>query len=95
MLLGPAGRMLPRPAHTGTRIAAAVVAAGLLFVPINGLHVWNWIFSYYPNPSLPILGLLIAQRSPRFLGVTFSSRPIGGRRGFSARWWARSSICNR
>ena len=79
MLLGPAGRMLPRPAHAGVRLATAAIAAGLLFVPINGLHVWNWIFSYYPNPSLPILGLLIAQRSPRFLGVTFFQ---------SADWWA-------
>jgi hypothetical protein len=37
------------------------------------------VFSYYPNPSLPILGLLIAQRSPRFLGVTIFQ---------SADWWA-------
>jgi hypothetical protein len=50
-----------------------------MLVPLKDLQLWNWVFSYYPNPSLPILGLLIAQRSPRFLGVTIFQ---------SADWWA-------
>ncbi len=71
MLLGLGGRLLPKHPGAGARLAVAAVAAGILLVPVNGLHLWNWTFSYYPNPSLPILGLLIAQRGPQFLGTTF------------------------
>lgn len=70
MLLGFGGRFMPLPASVALRLAVAAAAAGVMLVPIKELQLWNWVFSYYPNPSLPILGLLIAQRSPRFLGVT-------------------------
>ena len=79
MLLGFGGRFMPLPASVALRLAIAAAAAGVMLVPIKELQLWNWVFSYYPNPSLPILGLLIAQRSPRFLGVTIFQ---------SADWWA-------
>jgi hypothetical protein len=79
MLLGFGGRFMPLPASVALRLAVAAAAAGVMLVPIKSLQLWNWVFSYYPNPSLPILGLLIAQRSPRFLGVTIFQ---------SADWWA-------
>ena len=79
MLLGFGGRFMPLPASVALRLAIAAAAMGVMLVPIKELQLWNWVFSYYPNPSLPILGLLIAQRSPRFLGVTIFQ---------SADWWA-------
>ncbi len=79
MLLGFGGRFMPLPASVALRLAIAAAATGVMLVPIKELQLWNWVFSYYPNPSLPILGLLIAQRSPRFLGVTIFQ---------SADWWA-------
>jgi len=79
MLLGFGGRFMPLPTSVALRLAVAAAAAGVMLVPIKDLQLWNWVFSYYPNPSLPILGLLIAQRSPRFLGVTIFQ---------SADWWA-------
>ena len=79
MLLGFGGRFMPLQATVALRLTVAAAAAGVMLVPIMDLQLWNWVFSYYPNPSLPILGLLIAQRSPRFLGVTIFQ---------SADWWA-------
>ena len=79
MLLGFGGRFMPLPASVALRLAIAAAAMGVMLVPIKELQLWNWVFSYYPNPSLPILGLLIAQRSPRFIGVTIFQ---------SADWWA-------
>lgn len=47
----------------------AVAAFLLLLVPVGNLPVWRWLFSLYPNPCLPMLGLLVAQHGPRFLGI--------------------------
>jgi hypothetical protein len=56
---------------TGLRNNAllAVAAVLLLLVPVGGLPVWRWLFSLYPNPCLPMLGVLVAQHGPRFLGL--------------------------
>lgn len=71
ILLGLGVRMLRSPATRRTNLTLALVALAVLLVPIAGLPVWSWLFSYYPNPCLPMLGLLIARRCPRFMGVTF------------------------
>lgn len=51
------------------RVGGAVATALLLFVPCGGLPLWNWLFSFCPNPSLPLLGLICAALWSRLGGV--------------------------
>lgn len=61
-------------------IGAATVA--LLFVPISGLPLWSRAFSFYPNPSLPMLGIICAALWQRLLGLrAFKSTD------WTAVWW--------
>ena len=46
------GGQLPRAA----RWACAAGTALVMFVPFHGLPLWNWVFSFCPNPSLPMVG---------------------------------------
>lgn len=48
-----------------------VVAGLALFVPLGGLPLWCRMFSYYPNPSLPMLGLVGAALGARLFGREF------------------------
>jgi hypothetical protein len=41
----------------------------LVFVPINGVPLWNRVFSFYPNPSLPMLGMACAALWQRLFGI--------------------------
>jgi len=74
LFIGLGARLKALPPTRGTYLALAVVAAAALLVPIRGLPLWSWVFSCYPNPSLPMLGLLVARRLPRFAGITFFQR---------------------
>ncbi|MEO6568934.1 MAG: hypothetical protein ABIO94_09245, partial [Opitutaceae bacterium] len=40
-----------------------------VFVPINGVPLWNRVFSFYPNPSLPMLGMACAALWQRLFGI--------------------------
>ena len=40
------------------RVAFGVATLLLLFVPIGGLPIWSWAFTFCPNPSLPMLGMI-------------------------------------
>jgi hypothetical protein len=44
-------------------------AASLLFVRVDGLPLWNRAFSFFPNPSLPLLGIVFAALWQRLLGT--------------------------
>ncbi len=57
----------PRP--RARQIGFGVVTVLLLFVPIAGAPLWNRIFSYYPNPSLPMLGIVCAALWHRLFGL--------------------------
>jgi hypothetical protein len=46
-----------------------VATVGLLFVPLGGLPLWAWAFSIFPNPSLPLLGIVCAGLWHRLLGI--------------------------
>jgi hypothetical protein len=74
LLLGLGERGWP-PATVRAKIALAVLAFAGLLIPVGGLTVWAWIFSLHPNPSVPLLGLLLVLRFPRFLGFAFFHRP--------------------
>ena len=44
----------------GVKVAYATIAVLMLFVPFNGMPLWNWVFSFCPNPSVPMVGLVCA-----------------------------------
>jgi hypothetical protein len=47
------------------------IATGLgLFVPIAGAPVLSWAFSFCPNPSVPMLGMIFAALWQHIRGVT-------------------------
>jgi hypothetical protein len=55
-----------------TRIATfliGVVTIWMLFVPLGGLPLWSRAFSFFPNPSFPLLGLVCAALWRRLLGT--------------------------
>ncbi|MES2692579.1 MAG: hypothetical protein V4773_03830 [Verrucomicrobiota bacterium] len=61
------------------KILAGVATVSLLFVPIDGMPLWNRAFSFYTNPSLPMLGIVCAALWQRLFGlVVFQRRD----------WWA-------
>lgn len=51
-------------------VSFGVAAMLLLFVPFGGRPLWNWAFSFCPNPSLPMLGLVSAALWQHLFGVT-------------------------
>jgi hypothetical protein len=55
-----------------TRIVKVLIGATtvwLLFVPFGGLPLWSRAFSFHPNPSLPLLGIVCAALCQRLLGI--------------------------
>ena len=50
-------------------LAFGVVAALLLFLPVDGLRVSGWAFGYCPNPSLPLIGVVCAGLWQRLCGL--------------------------
>lgn len=42
------------------KILFGIVTVLLLFVPLGGPPLWNRAFSFYPNPSFPMLGMVCA-----------------------------------
>lgn len=63
-----AGRCRLRPCHRA-KAGFGLLTLLLLFLPINGIPVWNWAFSFCPNPSLPLLGAVCAALWQRLYGV--------------------------
>jgi len=47
---------------------------GLLIVPLSGLPLWNRAFSLFPNPSLPLLGIVCSALWQRLPGMTVFNR---------------------
>jgi hypothetical protein len=52
-----------------TQLAFGVTTILLLFVPFGGVPLWNRAFSFYPNPSLPVLGIVCAALWQRLFGL--------------------------
>ena len=40
------------------KVALGSTTLWMFFVPFGGLPLWSWAFSLYPNPSLPMLGMI-------------------------------------
>ncbi|MGH7958918.1 MAG: hypothetical protein ACREH8_18175 [Opitutaceae bacterium] len=50
-------------------LVIGVATVCLLVVPLGGLPLWNRAFSIFPNPSLPLLGIVCAALWQRLLGI--------------------------
>ena len=59
----------------GPKLAFGAATVLLLFVPCSGgLPLWNWVFSFCPNPSLPMLGVVSAALWQRLGGMAVLRR---------------------
>lgn len=70
LLLRVGVRFFPKSPGRGTVIGAGVLAAAIGFVPVAGLPLWRLGFGVWPNPSLPLVGLMIATLSAQVAGRT-------------------------
>ena len=59
------GRGCSRAVSCGFGVAAVL----LLFLPVSGVRLWSVAFSFCPNPSLPLLGMVCAGLWQRLSGV--------------------------
>ena len=50
-------------------VLIGVVTIWVLLVPLSGLPLWSRAFSFHPNPSLPLLGIVGAALCQRLFGV--------------------------
>jgi hypothetical protein len=51
------------------KVGLGIATVLILFIPVEGLRLWNWAFSFCPNPSLPMLGLVVAGLWQRLFGI--------------------------
>jgi hypothetical protein len=51
------------------RAAAGVAALAAIFLPIEGVRFWSWVFGFCPNPSLLLLGVVGAGLLQRLAGI--------------------------
>jgi hypothetical protein len=68
-----------------TRILAAAIGLatlGLLFIPIGELPLWSRVFSFFANPSLPLVGIVCAALWRRLFEV-----PVLTRTDWSVLWY--------
>ncbi|MBP7142495.1 MAG: hypothetical protein KBA71_11355 [Opitutaceae bacterium] len=47
-----------------------LVACGGVFILVKGLPLWTLVFSFYPNPSLPLMGLVMIALWKQMTGWT-------------------------
>ena len=60
-----------RPKPTlAVKLGLGAAAAGLCLLPFDGLALWRWLLGVWPNPSLPLAGLVVAALVRRFGGAT-------------------------
>jgi hypothetical protein len=59
---------------TWAKVIAGTATVLLLFVPVGGVPLWNRVFSFYPNPSLPMLGVVSAALWSRLFGLAVFRR---------------------
>lgn len=59
------GRGCTRPVNLSFGVAAVLI----LLLPVGGMQLWSLAFSFCPNPSLPLLGMVCAGLWQRLFGV--------------------------
>jgi hypothetical protein len=71
---GPRARFL--------KVLIGAVTMALIVVPLGGRPLWSRAFSFYPNPSLPLLGIVCAALWQQLLGLRIF-KPAD----WTAVWW--------
>jgi len=69
-LLWVAGRFTRSRPALAVKLGLGAAAAGLCLLPFDGLALWRWLLGVWPNPSLPLAGLVVAAIGCRLGGVT-------------------------
>jgi len=69
VLLYAASRARVRGCSRRVNLALGIAAVLLLFVPVGSVRLWSWFFSFCPNPSLPMLGMVCAGIWQRLFGL--------------------------
>lgn len=59
-LLWAATKVLGRPAGRRLQLALGVLAGALLLVPVESVSLGRWVESFYPNPSLLSIAVVLA-----------------------------------
>ncbi|HRE83173.1 MAG TPA: hypothetical protein PLN52_19165 [Opitutaceae bacterium] len=59
-----------RPVSVLQKWGLGLVAAGSVFVLVKGLPLWTMVFSFYPNPSLPLMCLVMIALWKQLTGHT-------------------------
>ncbi len=62
-------RLRGRGCSRRVNLVLGIVAVLLLFVPVSGMRLWSLAFSFCPNPSLPLLGMVCAGLWQQLFGV--------------------------
>lgn len=68
-LLWASSRLQVRGCNRRVNLGFGIATVLLLFLPVDGVQLWNWAFSFCPNPSLPLLGMVCAGLWQRLFGI--------------------------
>ena len=68
-LLWGGARLYPRRQGGWVNAVFGLATLLMLFVPIGELPIWSWAFTFWPNPSLPMLGMVCAALWQHLCGV--------------------------
>ncbi|MSU48012.1 MAG: hypothetical protein EXS37_02810 [Opitutus sp.] len=68
-VLATCARLQVRGCTRLVNVGLGLATVLLLFLPVGGLRLWNWAFSFCPNPSLPLLGMVCAGLGQRLFGI--------------------------
>lgn len=73
-LLWACARLGKRGCTRGVKVGLGVAAVLVLFLPMGDLRLWSWAFTFCPNPSLPLLGMVGAGLWQRLFGLVIFQR---------------------
>jgi hypothetical protein len=60
-------RLRAGPLPRSIKWACVIITIGVMWIPLRGVPLWNWVFTFCPNPSLPLVGV-VAVALARHLG---------------------------
>ncbi len=63
------GQLQGRVCTRRVNLSFGVAAILILFLPVSGMRLWSVAFSFCPNPSLPLLGMVCVALWQRLFGT--------------------------
>jgi hypothetical protein len=73
-LLWACARLRVRGCTRRVNLGFGIATVLILFLPVGNLRLWSWAFSFCPNPSLPLLGMVCAGLWQRLFGIVIFKR---------------------